>query len=358
MPNPRPTKSTAPEETAPKTWTDRWSRFWFAAADPAALAGLRLLFGAYLLVWLGGSFADRHALFGLNGWFDARAFREASTLPEDARPVMGWSPIFVAQGSGAIDAVYFGSMLAIAAFAAGLCVRVTSILTWLAIVSFTANPALGYGGDLLVAVVGFYLMIAHALAGFAKREMLAWPLRPLETARPGSVAANLGIRLLQVHVAIAVLACGSYKLQIGEWWAGDALWFPAFHPETTKLDDILAWRQRSPQFLLSVIGLGTYAVLAWQLAFPFLIWRRRWQPFMIAGAIAGMFGCWFIYRLPTYGPVLTLCCLAYLEPSIWRGWLEKMPGLARKQMKSERRTDGKLDDQALVEHAMAGVVDA
>lgn len=314
---------------------ERWSRFWFAPADNAALDGIRFLFGIYLVFWLGGVFGHQSGLFGLDGWLDVQAYREISRLPEESRPFVGWSPIFLATSPATTNAIYFGTLGVFALFALGVAVRLTSVLTWLGVVAFTSNPALGFGGDVLLTIVAFYVMFANLLKNWGhsfklgvllgnSSDLISWPLNWRSNAATASIGVNLGMRLLQVHLAIAIAACGLFKLQIGEWWAGDALWFPLFHPTNTSVADLIEWKQRNPIILLSLIGVATYATLAWQLAFPFLIWRVPARPWMLAGAVLGLLGCWFVYRLPTYGPVVLIGCLAYVEPATWRTVLDKI----------------------------------
>src|SRR5262249_20889458 len=71
-----------------------WVNFWFAAVDPVGLHALRALAGLLFLFWLLPFAGDHQALFGLGGWFDATAYREASRLGDLPPHMFGWSVLY------------------------------------------------------------------------------------------------------------------------------------------------------------------------------------------------------------------------------------------------------------------------
>src|SRR5262249_3127076 len=142
-----------------------------------------------------------------------------------------------------IAIVFWASIAVLALFTLGICTRITSVLSWVALVSATANPAIAYEGDFLLTMPAFYLSVGYVLFGLSGKDLSlrsilfgpqgAWILGGLK--RPDapahkSVAANLGLRLLQVHFAIVMLASAFHKMQIGDWWEGVAFWFPLHLP--------------------------------------------------------------------------------------------------------------------------------
>ena len=82
-------------------------------------------------------------------------------------------------------------------------------------VSFTANPAIAYDADPLLVMLAFYLMVGYLFLRQGSRGS-RWCRAFLDQKRPGysagrladaetppaSAAANLAVRLLQVHFAI------------------------------------------------------------------------------------------------------------------------------------------------------------
>jgi hypothetical protein len=347
-----------PDDTATgEGWWQRawegWSRFWFTPIDPIGFDAVRILFGAYLCIWL-AAFAGRQSeLAGLAGWFDAPAYLDYSRLSPDVRPQIapGWSPLFVSHTAGWAAAFYAVSLAAAVLFTIGCCTRVTSVFAWLAVVGFTQNLATNYGGDAYLMIFAFYLMIGCVFRGQAEPgRSVVWrvlgdnctwifrrsAVRAGATPQP-SMAANVALRLLQVHLAIVIFTSALHKLQTSVWWAGAALWFPFFPPFETSLDQVLRLRDSiSPRLVMTFFSLSAYLAVAWQLSFPFAIWRPAVRKLMIAGGAVGCLGHWFFYDLPIFGPAILLSSLVFLTPAEWRRAYE----LLRRRFHSPKENGG------------------
>jgi hypothetical protein len=322
-----------------------WVGFWFTPADPVGLHALRVLAGLLFLSWL-VTFAGRtEEFFSLSGWFDRQAYRDAARLADGMPVPAGWSVLHLCGSDPALLTVAYALSLAVLVlFTAGLATRVTGVLTWVVVASFIGNPAFSYGADYLLGIVAFYLMIGYVLLGQWSRP-LSWPARLFgsrdtwliggRSAGPWcSHAANLTVRLLQVHFAIIVVVSGLHKLQFGDWWAGVAFWYPLHPPLETTLQSIRAHGDATSY--LFFLSLTQYVLLAWQIGFPLFAWRRGWRPVLIVGALLGWAGSVLIYREPLSGPVLCIGCLSYLSAAEWRsalGWLAwpfRLPARARR----------------------------
>lgn len=307
-----------------------WVNFWFAPVDPIGLRALRVLGGALFLFWL-LPFAGQHqALFGLNGWFDATAYKEASHLPGLPPHEFGWSLVYLCGTNAvALTAVYWLSVVSILLFTFGLAPRITGVLTWVAVVSYTANPALDYDADPLLKMLAFYLMVGHLLMGL-RRPGQSWLKRLLGSPPEESVGANLALRLFQVHFAIAMVALGLHKLQIREWWTGLAPWFTLnapYHTNEMKVRSFAPYRET----VLVLFSLFTYLTLAWQIGFPAFAWRKGLgRVVLLGGALAAWLVCTFWVPLPLFGPLMVIACLGYLTPGEWRrglGLAARLPGV-------------------------------
>jgi hypothetical protein len=300
-----------------------WVRFWFTPAKPAALHATRLLGGLLFLAWLLPLVGHVDALFGLDGWFDGQAYREAGRLA-DAPVPLGWSLLYLAgQSRALLYALYGLSLLVLALFTAGVWPRLTAPLAWVVVASFLANPVARADGDELLAILALYLAAGCVLFGLRRGRLagpaFVWPLggRRIDgAAPPASYVANLALRLLQVHLAVVVLVSGLHKLQFGDWWAGVAYWYPLHRPFETTPEMIRA-RAANPGSYLFFLSLAQYAALAWQLTFPLFAWRRAWRPVLLAGGVLGWLGAALLYREPLFGPALFVGCLSYLAPEEW-----------------------------------------
>jgi hypothetical protein len=317
---------------------------------------VRVAAGLVLLAWLLPLCGHVEALFGLTGWFDVRAFRDAARIAGGPPQPFTWSVVYLLGSNAALlTAFYWLSITVLVLFTVGLWTRLTAILTWVIVASFTASPAFGADADILLLILSLYLMVGYVLLGLADRDQplvsrllgargtflfaRAKKLPGVLSAPPApkSIAANLALRLLQVHVAIVMVTSGLHKLQFGDWWAGVALWYP-LHPamELNENNAVAAARES----VSVTLGLASYAALAWQIAFPAFAWRPRWRPLLLGGALIGGLGCAFLYRVPTFGPALFAACLAYVSAREWHrvfGLLGRVPGFDRQGDKQTTR---------------------
>jgi hypothetical protein len=317
-----------------------WNRFWFTPIDALGLHLVRLLSGVLFVAWLLPFAGNLQAFFGIHGWVDPKGFAEIQRLRiPNLEFLPNWSILYLCGDSTtALTLVYWVSLALLALFTFGVLPRITAILSWVIVASFTANPAFEYEGDVLLLILAFYLMVGYLLFDLLRggRPVLArligpglvWPLgrgaqESSGEARP-SLAANVTLRLLQVHFAIVIVSSGLHKLQFGDWWAGVALWFPLHPPFKTTLADAQANKQYADLYL-SLLNIGTYALLAWQIGFPLFAWRPRWRPVLIGGAIIGWLATAFVWHLPLIGPAFLIGCLCFVSPEGWHRVLRWIP---------------------------------
>lgn len=331
-----------------------WVRFWFRPADPIALHVVRLLAGLLVVAWLLPFAGHLEALFGPQGWFDQQAYRDAARMRAEAgeaatmgfpfdRPIGWWVLALVGRHPALLTGFYWLSVGVAALLAAGVWPRLTAPLTWGVAVAFTGNPVIASDADVLLNLLAFYLMIGYLGLDLLGQDLpvwrrlvgplLVWPagwlLRSPDVGPQPSTAANVALRLLQVHLAIVIVTSGLHKLQFPEWWAGGALWFPLHQPFETKFEEVLKLKDRR-EFVMGLLSLTAYLALAWQIGFPLYAWRRYWRPALLGGAVLGWVGTALFYRLPLYGPAILVGCFGYVSPEEWRrlfAWLSRIAGL-------------------------------
>jgi hypothetical protein len=302
--------------------------FWFAPIDPLGLHVVRVLAGLLFLFWLLTLTGNVDAFFGLEGWFDRQAYADVVRQPGGTGAPIGWSILYLAGSNQALlTAMYWVSIAVLALFTVGVLPRVTAVLTWVVVASFTANPAIAYDADCLLVILALYLMVGYVLFGLMDRSRaglsrllgraIVWfPGNP--AAGPGeSVAANLALRLLQVHFALVLCVSGFHKLQFPEWWSGTNFWYALYPPLETTVEQARAHAGHAWLYL-SVLSLGAYLTLAWQIGFPLFAWRPRWRAVLLGGVVLGWLATAFLYRLPLFGPAFCIGALCYLTPPEWR----------------------------------------
>jgi hypothetical protein len=302
---------------------------------------LRVLSGLLFLFWLLPLCSERIGLFSLDGWFDRQAYLEASRMPGGSPVPLGWSVLYAASTNHAVfDAIWWSGMAVLVLFTLGIATRLTAVLTWVFIVSCLASPAVSFDADFLLGILALYLMVAYLLLGQWSRPLtlLERLLGPRGTSlyaawrstveEPASYAANLAIRLIQVHFVLVILTTGFHKLQFGDWWSGVAYWY-ALHPALQMDEAKVQLERRSAQLTLFVLSLAAYLALAWQITFPLFAFRPRWRVVLLGGAAIGWLGAIFIFKQPILGPVLMLVCMSYLRPEEWRWLKDRLAGAAR-----------------------------
>jgi hypothetical protein len=335
------------ESSAPATGFLRsWTRFWFTPVDPIGLHGIRLLAGLVFLVWLLPYAGHLESFFSLQGWFDQKAYAEVAKMPDRPPQSFSWSALYLLGSDPLVlQAAFWVSVGVLVLFTLGICPRLTAVLTWVIVISFTANPAIDHDADCLMSILAFYLMIGYLLLGqrSGDQSLLARLVGPRSTwflggspsegeigARP-SLGANLAVRLLQVHFAIVIVTSGLHKLQFGDWWSGVAFWYYLYPPFETTMAQARE-HAGDPDAYLTVLSLAAYLTLAWQIGFPLFAWRPRWRTVLLAGAVVGWLGTALLYHMPLVGPIMLVGCLSYLTPVQWRrtlAFLGRHSGLRR-----------------------------
>ncbi|MEW4570550.1 DCC1-like thiol-disulfide oxidoreductase family protein [Tautonia sp. JC769] len=272
-----------------------WDAFLFRPADPTPVGLIRLALGL-LLLW---DFAilglDLHAFLGSGGWADPEALAFFRDLERDRWSWSLWSfvpdPLLVP--------AYVGCLVVLLLFTVGLWSRTTAVLAWLIVVSTVRRaPVMVFGFDQAASMVALYLAVTGAsgravsldrffgrLKGTKEavdRGRSATPLEgPEGDGRPrGSIAANLCLRLIQVHLCIIYGLAGLAKLQHPIWWEGYAFMSLLGYAEFRPVD--LTWLARWPMLLM----LFSHGALWLEILYPVLVWVGRLRPLVISLTIA------------------------------------------------------------------------
>jgi hypothetical protein len=317
-----------------------WHDLWFTPVAPTGLHVVRVAAGLLFIGWLLSYAGQIDQMLSMEGWFDRQAYMEASRMREGLPVPIGWSLLYaVGTNTALVHGLYWGALGVLGLFTLGLATRITGALTWVLVVSFFANPATRSEADYLVGILAFYLMIAYLLLGqwscaLTPVERLlgprgTWVLSRPTSAQHRSYAANLAMRLLQVHFVIIVVTSGLHKLQLGPWWGGVAFWYPLHSPYETTEAGIRALAKSRGSYLL-ILSLVQYIALAWQIGFPLFAWRAGiCRIILIVGAAIGWLGCWMIYHAPAFGPFYLVCSLSFVTPEEWHRLVARLAQMRR-----------------------------
>jgi hypothetical protein len=123
-----------------------------------------------------------------------------------------------------------------------------------------------------------------------------------------TISANLGIRLIQLHLAMVYGSAGLSKLMAPEWWNGTALEMILLTPEFRRLNP--AWLLAHP----SLLQLATHAGLALEIAYPVLIWVRPVRPLILGSVVLMHFGIDLMLGLTEFGASMVAANVAFVGP--------------------------------------------
>lgn len=295
-----------------------WDRFFFTPADPATYSLIRILAGAMLLythaVWT-LRFDD---FFGASPWLPVNVVQQSPELGPYA-----WSHFYWIETPWLLWTIHFAALAVMAMFTLGLFSRTTSILTFLFTVSYANRvaPAL-FGLDHINGLLALYLTLGPSGACYSldrriARRRLGKELPPVQPnpVQP-SVGANLGIRLIQLHMCVVYLFAGLGKLKGDSWWDGTAMWLSVASYEYQSLD--MTWLATWP--LLTAVM--THVTVWWEASYCVLVWPRLTRPIVLLLAIPLHLGIALFLGMITFGLVMLIGNLAFVSPALVRAVVE------------------------------------
>ena len=248
---------------SPRPFGESWNAFWFEPCRSARFGAFRVVVGLLAAVYCGLWLADVATYFGPNGLTSRELVQRM--LASDGADSYRVSPLFLSSHPiwlrvWAVIGIIGASLLAI-----GWKPRIAACVAWVAVTGFIQRaPALCGPFEFLLAPMLMYLALAKTNQAFA----LGGDDRPATSTR-------LGLRCAQVHFAIAYLSFALAKITALPWLEGDAVWWLAVTPGRALAD--LQWLRQAPWLM----NAWTHAIVAFELAFPILVWRRSVRPWLL-----------------------------------------------------------------------------
>jgi len=309
-----------PESAA--AWGDAWNRFWFTPRRPDILCVLRFLTGAMLLYCHAVLANDLLSFVGPNAWISddlARELHNGTFGRSDWSRSYLWNlgdPTWIKLHHGA-------TLLVTCCFCIGLLSRVTVPLAlFLQLMYLHRLTGALFGLDQIATYTTMYLALTPCGARFS---VDAWLSRKLAD-RPGasrflrflfpddspSIAANIGTRLLQIHLCVIYLFGGLSKARGTTWWDGTAVWYAISNFEYQSID--MTWLSRYP----AVISALSNATLFWEVFYCALVWPRVTRPLVLAVAVAVHGGIALFLGMITFGLMMIFANGIFLSPQLIR----------------------------------------
>ena len=288
---------------------DGWNRFFFTPTDPATLGLIRIFAGSMLfythLVWS----IDLTGFMGDEGRFSedlVNRMHQGSSFAWSYLPLFDGNP-------GMLWLIHIVALVILLMFTLGLYARVTSILAFIIAISYAHRaPGALFGLDQVNVMLAMYLMLGGAGEAYSLDRYLEkhrFPNRKLPTT---STAANVSIRLIQLHMCIIYLFAGTGKLFGNMWWEGTAMWGAVANSEYQSLD--MTWLAHSPL----LVSLLTQISMAWELTYSVLVWPRLTRPLVIFMAIPLHLGIAVCMGMITFGLAMLIANMAFISPLVIR----------------------------------------
>jgi hypothetical protein len=286
-----------------ETFGQGWNRFWFTPSDAFPLSVLRILSGLAALYYHASQAAD------LTRWFGPVGLLTSDTVQRLSGPAaFRFSPLNFTDSPAALWTFQVVGFVILAAFTVGLATRVTNVLALLVVLAYVHRaPMLTGQFEPVLTMVLAYLCLAPAGAYWSVDCRLRGWLNRARAPQP-SVAANISLRLIQVHLAAFYLLMGLTMLAGQPWWNGEALWLLAARPESRLMD--LTFLHQYPY----AINLWTHAVVGFELLFGILIWNRTARPLLLGLAVVIWASLALVTGLLAFFAMLLIAHLAFVSP--------------------------------------------
>jgi hypothetical protein len=246
--------------------------------------------------------------------------------------------------------VHTGVLILIVLFTIGLFTRVTSVLVWLAVISYIhRTQQVLFGMDTMMNILLFYLMIGNSGAALSVDRLIARyraakaslrrsgtldaNTRAFLACPPPSVGAGFAMRLIQIHFCFIYAAAGLAKLKGNMWWDGSAFWEVVVNPEFTLM--LYPWYEESLRAIANVkplyffmISTAVWFTIFVEIGLPFLVWTNlRWLIIFLAVLMHAIIAV--LMGLNLFELLMIVMMLAFLPDRVIRDRFRGGPDLSR-----------------------------
>jgi hypothetical protein len=376
--------------TGLKNIVQGWNRFWFTPADPTLLGFMRICCGLVVLYVHIAYTPDLQELFGENAWISQASINDyrrdvpwplnswdwkpmqqsnkAATFEDKqymekwyganpsaayAKGYPAWSIWFHVSDPTWMMRIHSCFLLVFFLFTIGFCTRVTSVLAWLAAISYIQRaPTSIFGMDTMMNILLIYMMIGPSGAALSVDRLLShwWVVRrarrrhlPIPALnRPAPrVSANVALRLLQIHFCIIYMISGLSKLQGSVWWNGTAVWTTMAVYEYCPLqigtyDAFLRFLCAHRWLWEAVMTGGVAFTLFTEIGFPFLVWNRKLRWLMMTLAVFLHTGIAMVMGLRTFSLLMVTMLSAFVPQETVDGLRSRLQSLASRWWPASR----------------------
>jgi predicted DCC family thiol-disulfide oxidoreductase YuxK len=234
-----------------------------------------------------------------------------------------------------VKTLFAAWMTALVLLAVGLFTRTSAFVAWLLAMSFhhRAMTVLNGGDDVAVQLL-FYLVIAPAGAAWSidslRRRMKTYqqPAAGFESPdpRPHDAPALVppwSLRLIQIQLAFIYLSTVLSKMDPSwenDWLTGEAMYW--------VFNDVMLmrWPYAALPVPMWICRLLSWGTIAFELAFPFLIWWPRFRPWLLGVGVVFHLSIWTMMEIGWFGPYMLCYYPAFLSAPAVAGFVRWLAG--------------------------------
>lgn len=303
-----------------------WNRFWYTPASVLPLGVLRILVGLAAVYYLASFNGDLIRWFGKDGILPMSVVQKLREGYPDLSQFVPFYILNFTDDSTELWAIHWTCLAITVAFTLGIFTRVTSVLTFCAVLSYVHRaPMLAGQFEPILTMLVFYFCFAPAGkclsidSWFRNRGATATGTAgsthaPMEK----SWTANVCLRLMQVHLAVfyGVMALtklgGVFEMPFeAPWWRGLSVWWLIAHTESRLVD------LTSLHSVPLLLNAWTYGIVAFEILFPVLIWNRLARPFLLVIAVPLWCSLALITGLVSFCLLMLIGNLVFVSPSVF-----------------------------------------
>jgi hypothetical protein len=313
----------------------RWNRFWFTRADALPCCVLRIAVGLIVTAHFLAMGPGLGIWFASDGALTPAAVKRILELPGGGGATFHPSYLDYFPAGTGLYIVHVAAVIVSLAFAIGFLTRASGLLTLAALLAYVhrvpevagyVEPVLSFLiAYLVVAPSGAWLSVDQRLFGSGKKSPLG---SLLAGSSEPSLAANISLRLIQVHIAMFYAMMGLSKLYGDAWWQGGAVWMLMAQTESRVVDATVF--RRMGQIGEYLLNFATHLIVYFELAFGVLVWTRIGRPVLLALSLI----VWPIIILATgqllFGLAMLAANMAFVSPA----WLHSLIGHSSNENRS------------------------
>ena len=290
----------APSVPADRSWLSGWDRWFFAPESPSPMALVRAAWGVTAAIW------------AISLLPDVDPFLTKGKLQYLGNGPGVWNPLTWISWRQAPLAVCVLLIPAALATAVGYRTRFSSALAVLCMLALErTNIAMSNSGDLVLRSIGLVVVLAPCGLVFSVDAVRARRRQRAEGVEhaPAPRRAPWARRLLQIHIAVGyALSCWA-KLGGNTWYEGTALGY------ALRVHDLS--RAPVPGFFFDhavLVNLATWGTLLFEASFVFLVWNKRWRPWVLTIGVLFHLGIDLFIDVGFLSYAMLISYLAFLPP--------------------------------------------